>query len=612
MKKVLAVVLGVVLIAALTATSLLSLASVKLVNGTPQVLLGNTQSSSPNYSMAWLDNVVIRDDASAVLTARLVPLASYPYSRTYEEFIDDVQQYAEINDVNETTVGAAYDEVAQMLYYIVTALGMTDDLPVMESYLVDYGITLPSNPQPEDTAKVAIVYAALRYDAMQVLYNKQISLSKGISLDQAEIVILSELTGVFLPSNVDSMNGFAVQAVRANVEECGQLPISENPSNSEVFHWAKVLTAASNDYLVPLTPYPEATGAQKEYVDYAYYASIFNRIYDITLNPVRLAAAEASGEELAVPRLILMTMLDEKGVNYSNAMTTEDLFQLACENACFELEEEFYSDVFNYDLYVKSDCTRLWFTPFPLASQLGGDDNNLMIYLGNTEVAPAKTTYAALDPVRMTEPLDLTVIYNNGAPDVQRIIYHFNVIKTDETSDVELTGSNLSEDLQNLMQNIIPTDNEKVNAAINEVIQIAQENGIDLAQYDPQTVTTFAFTDENGLPIASIPDGGAVTNGNPLNGLGGLMIETYPEDETAVLTIPTGDDAAGRSVNDSVIARTASAIRENPQIIAAPTGILALGGLIGYFWNKKRKVEPETDDEAEAKKRSDEFPDLSD
>ena len=287
MKKVLSVILALAMLLAMT--PVFAFAAVTLVNGVPTQLLGNPQSSTPNYSMAWLDNVVIRDDATAVTTARLVPRASYPYSKTYAEFVEEVSQYAQINDVDETTVATAYDEAAQMLYYLVVALGMTDELPAMEAYLTEQGIALPENPQPDDTAKVAIVYAALRYNAIYALYGKEVTFAKGITLDQAEIAIMAELTNVFLPSGVDSMTGFAVQAMRTHVEEFNKVPISADPSNSEVFHWVKILTAAGNDYAVPLTPYAEATSGQKAYVDYAYYASIFTTVYDVSINPVRLA-----------------------------------------------------------------------------------------------------------------------------------------------------------------------------------------------------------------------------------------------------------------------------------------------------------------------------------
>ena len=123
--------------------------------------------------------------------------------------------------------------------------------------------------------------------------------------------------------------GLAVQAAKSHVEEFPEIPISENPSNSEVFHWSKVLTAASNDYEVPMTTYDQTSAAQREYVDYAYYASIFDKIYDdIHVNPTKLAAADMSGDSLAVQKVVLGAMLDSKGVAYAPEASCQQLFEL--------------------------------------------------------------------------------------------------------------------------------------------------------------------------------------------------------------------------------------------------------------------------------------------
>ena len=612
-KKVLAMMLVTLLVLALFGTTTLAFASAAIKNGRPELLPGNTQSNDPAYSMAWLDNVVIRDDASAIVTARIVPKAAYPYSRTYDEFIEEVDRYAEINSLNETTVGNAYDEVARMLYYTVVALGMTENLPSMCAYLTDYGITLPQTLTPEDNAKVAIVYAAIKYNAIYVLYQKNVTLPRGITLDQAELAIMAELSGVFLPSGVDTMNGFAVQAMRTHVEEFDQIPISDNPSNAEVFHWAKVLTAAANDYQVPLTPYAEATGAQKDYVDYAYYASVFNTVYDVTISPARLAVADASADPHAVHRVILTSMLEQKDVMYNANDDLHKLFDLACRNGCFDLDEEFFSDVFNYDLYVRADCEKLWFTPFPLASQLGGDDKLLALDLGGTAMKPSSTAYYPLDLSKTTEKLELISIYNNGGADAARTVYTFNIIKTGDAS-LALSGkTDLVAELQGFVDNIVPAGDEKTNAVINSVINAGQAQAGDLVSYADGNLTTYVaggnvpgLTNSQGEPVTGSASG---SDGHDFTYLDQLIGATYPDSETAVADQPQEAPAAQSEGDASVIARSVAAIKENPQIIAAPTGILALGGLVGYFWNKKRKDALVTEEEPEEKK---EFPDLSD
>ena len=43
---------------------------------------GKLQFFTEEYSLAWLNKLVIRDDATAIKEARIVPKAEYPYSKT--------------------------------------------------------------------------------------------------------------------------------------------------------------------------------------------------------------------------------------------------------------------------------------------------------------------------------------------------------------------------------------------------------------------------------------------------------------------------------------------------------------------------------------------------
>ena len=576
-------------------------ATVTLQNGKPEVLQGHPRSANPAYSKAWLDTVIIRDNATSVLTARIVPRDDYPYSHTYEQFVAEVNRYAELNKLDETSVGNAYNEVVELFYYTAAAMGMTDDLPTMAQYLRDYGIEVPANIDPKDTPTVAVVYAAIKYNAIYTLYNKQVTFPKGITLQSAEIIILSELTGVFLPSGVNSINGFAVQAVKSHVEEFKDLPLSQNPSNAEVFHWSKILTAAANHYQVPLTPYEETTKAQRDYVDYAYFASIINTLYDVQINPARLAVADASAEQNALQKVILQGMLDSKEMPYSNTASCEELFNQACAADCFLLDEEFYSDIFNYDLYTASDCEKVWFTPIALASQLGGNDENVTVYLNGAQMRPGSTAAAMLDPAKATEDIRLTVTYDDGTyANNDMVTYVFHVVKNGESSVME-TGSDLLMQMQTLLDSAVPAETEAAQSLVNEVISTVESN----SNSDQFALNTFTTYDSSLFATIPVDDAetSAASGQTDFGYLGKLLDETYAANETAVASDPSGGGQASQSANASLIARTFNAIKENPEIAAAPTGIIAFGGLVGYFWNKKRKEEhaeePETDETEE-------------
>ena len=478
MKKIVSLLLSLMMIFALAVCPLTASAIITTYGGTFAVLPGNTRSSSPEYNYAWLDNIVIRDDAMAVTAKSIRPLPTdHPGSHTYDEFIKEVKQYSVLFDLDENTVAAAYTEVTYAMYYLVTAAGMTGTLDEMRAYLQDYGIRLPGNEDMESKAAIAVTYAALKYDAVYVLYEKKVEIPKGTTLDGAVVIILSALTETMLPSGVDTLTGMAVNTVKAYVTQFEQLPISKNPEADEIFHWAKIITAAKNDYKVPLAPYDEATTAQKEYVDYAYYATILNTMYDINLNPIYLIIAMQNDDELALQKLILKTMLDEKGVAYDSQMSCEALFDLAEENGCLALEDEFYSDVLRYEIVVAEDCERIWFTPFALAEQLEGGSNDFVsIKLGEKVMTPASTADHKLNTALRNETIRLSVSYDDLKGKTDEAVYEF-VIRKDASLNSENSVSSDNDmvaEVEKFVNTIVPTDNDKASQVVDTIF-----NGID-------------------------------------------------------------------------------------------------------------------------------------
>ena len=340
MKKLLILTLTLLMLMSLCICPASALSDNSTLVSAMKINPGNVRWDELTYNYAWLDNMIIRDDAMAATQAHIIPKPTdYPYSTTYEKFIQESGDYTQLITIDKESVTSAYDEVINVMYYLVVAMGMTDDNDVMTRYLTEQGIRLPANATADEMAEIAVVYAAIKYDAVYALYGKRVDFPAGTTLDGAIVTIMSALTGTMVPSGVDNLSGYAVFCTKTYVTAFEGLPISTNPSEDEIFYWAKVVAAGSSgDYQVPVEVYSETTSAQKEYVDYAYYASVLSDIYDVKINPIKLVVAVQSGDQLAVQKLILNTMLDEKKVSYSKDMSCKELFDLACENGCFNLE----------------------------------------------------------------------------------------------------------------------------------------------------------------------------------------------------------------------------------------------------------------------------------
>ncbi|MEE1321278.1 MAG: hypothetical protein UHM85_07090 [Acutalibacteraceae bacterium] len=608
MKKAVTLFLSFIMIFAL-AVCPFAASAITTYGGTIAILPGNTRSSSPEYNYAWLDNVIVRDDAMAVTSKPVHPAPTdYPGSHTYEEFISEVRQYSALSDIDENTVTAAYTEINSAMYYLVTATGMTGTLDEMRAYLQNYGIRLPGNEDAEDKMAIAIVYAALKYDAVYALYEKKVEIPKGVTLDGANVIILSALTDTMLPSGINTLTGFAVNTLKAYVTQFEELPVSKNPTPEEIFHWTKIITAASYDYQVPVNSFDKTTKAQKEYVDYAYHASILNTMYDITVDPVRLIVAVQSEDKTALPRLVLYTMLEEKGVTYSYDMPAEELFSLAEKNGCFALEDEFYSDILNYEITVAETCGKIWFTPFALADQLeGGNSEFVTIKLNEKSVTPNSTTSVDLRTSLKNEKVTMTVNYNDGNRN-DTAVYVFNIIKDAKLNDENAVKSDndMVAEVEKFVNTIIPDENSAAAQAFDKVIG-AVDNKVNselnkitttvnvLTTYGVDTTYAIETTEEETEAEADV-----TTQRFDFDYLEQLIDGVYETDAYGnIITTSSVFGQEDESEEQSFIEKATETVKENPEIVVAPTGVITLGSLAGYFLSKKHRDSVIFDEEEE-------------
>ena len=590
MKKILILTLTLLMLISLCLCPASALQQNSLVTSALTVSPGNVRWDGLTYNYAWLDNMIIRDDAMAATQAHIIPRPTdYPYRITYDQFLAESGDYNQLITLDKESVTAAYDEVINVMYYLVVAMGMTDDVDVMKQYLVQQGIRLPANTSADEKAEIAVVYAAIKYDAVYTLYGKRVEFPVGTTLDGAIVTIMSALTGTVVPSGVDNLAGYAVFCTKTYVTAFEGLPVSANPSEEEIFYWAKVVTAGSSgDYQVPVEVYSETTTAQKEYVDYAYYASILSDVYDVKIDPIKLVVAVQSGDQLAVQKLILKTMLDEKNVSYPKDMGCQALFDLACKNGCFNLEEEFYTDVLRYDIEVAQDCEKIWFTPFTLSGLLeGGSDDYLTITLAGNTVAPSSTTGIALNPALKNETVTLAIKYD--APDRQdTAVYEFNIIKNAALNSERNpeTKNDMVADIEEYVNSIVPSGNDKATAIVDGIFQ-----SID------SSITT---TDSANVGEGILTTYDAATSGDYVTGTTGegfnfdyldeLLEGVYSTDAFGnIITTQGFDYEQTTTEKQSVIEKTVETVKENPEIVVAPSGLIAVGALAGYLMTKKHR-----------------------
>lgn len=601
MKKTAAFLLAVLMIITMALPMSAGAVVVSLENGLA-LNPGNTRNPNPEYNFAWLDQLFVRTDAMDLVPSALTPTPSdNPYSHTYEQFVEECNRYIDLNDLDEDSVDSIYSALVEMIYYSVVSAGMTDNFDSMCAVLTRNGIQLPDEATSEDKMKIAIVYAAIEFNAVYALYDKKTDFPAGISLDAALTIVLGAITGVNVPSGVDTVTGLGVQAVKQYLGDYTYIPLSDNPSTEELFYFLKVAVVTENEENVPLKKYSKVTADDKEYVDYTYFATILNNAYETEINAEALYYASQSESELAVHRLVLEAMLEEKGASYPENASVEKLFDLACEKGCFPLEKEFYSDILNYTLEVAPSCQKIWFTPITIGDQLnGGSKAPLSLYLQGISVAPGSTTAAALDTSKTEETIFLEINYNDGSRQ-DTALYEFRIIKKPALEGEK--SSDVVGQVQDMVNGIVPTDNEKASQIVESIF-----NGIgtgteqsDAEGYIQDILSTYADEVSSALGSSNTASYDSDYLGQLLEG----MYETDANGNVITTKTYTVSDEEETEEDEGFLKQVTQTVAENPEIVAAPTSLIALGGLIGFMMNKKHKdslrlEEEENEEETEA------------
>lgn len=549
------------------------------------ILPGKTQSLTPDYSYSWISNLIVRSDINAVISTEIEPVCDYPYDTTYEQYVADVLNCSSLYEVDETTVARTYEEICELIFYVVVALGMTADYDTMTAYLVDEcGVVMPENPDGTDQMHVAVLYAALKYNAFYVLYEQNVEIPEGTTLEGAIVIILATFTAVEMPEDVDTIEGFAVAGTKRYVQTYEEIPISDDPSNEEIFFWTKVITVSSAGYDVPLYPYDELTGAQKEYVDYAYFATILNVTYDVEVNPILVAAAYESEDELAFETLILTSMLDSVEAEYDDDSSCEDLFYLACENGFFELDQDFYSDIFEYNVVVASDCEELWFTPVAIAAELtdGNNDNAMILFGDDTSATSGQTVSIALDPTLEEQTITMGGYYIDDELGIyEKTIYTFNITRNDEVlAQSQIDQSDIVGSIEGYISNMLPSSSETADTILGAVMDSVEA----VLDGDVESEDVINILTTFGVGVTDSDD---VYSYSGYDFVDEAFDYTYDVEEVVAST--TVSYSVEATTTQTFVEQATEAVSENPEIVIAPTSLVMIGGLAGYFFNKKRK-----------------------
>ena len=182
----------------------------------------------------------------------------------------------------------------------------------------------------------------------------------------------------------------------------------------------------------------------------------------------------------------------------------------------------------------------------------------------------------------------MEVTYN--APDRQdTAVYEFNIIKNaalnvDHNPE---TKNDMVAEVEKYVNSIMPVENEKAQAIIDGVFQnIDSEMQNGSATVGEGILTTYGEVTNSDGTVATVP---SKDDGFDFEYLDDLLEGVYETDVFGNIVTTSGFDYEETTTEESFIAKTVETVKEKPEIIAAPTGLIAVGAFAGYLMNKKHR-----------------------
>lgn len=379
----------------------------------PAYALAITADRDAKENRAWLADLYIRETTTDFGKHEIVPVSDAA-SRTLEEYLAEVEAIKTLYNLDFEKLGTAYIELIEKVFGILgnTDLGVSYD--TMKAYLeTEWKIIYPTTENGVTLTYTTIAYACLKYDLLYPIMGVHFTVPENTTLERTVVLILATFLGEDIDGDVATIRDYAIYSIKQTLIDAGY-QISPDADPEELLVLYKIVIAEQQGYVIENQDVAHYTQADLQYVDSAYAAAVIKTRYDITPDVNAVAAAMKDPDQNAVAKLILKTMIREKGASVSDNASIEQLFDRACELGCFALDNELYADIYEYKVYLKYNCKEIWLTPFAYAAQLGTEYlQYVKITINGTAVESGSSLRFALSGNTTDVTIDIT--YNDGS-----------------------------------------------------------------------------------------------------------------------------------------------------------------------------------------------------
>lgn len=406
----------------------------------------NTQYKYEENNPSWLRQLTIKEDmlsTSGLINEEILhPVSTYPYTSDAPHFKATVEEYIELYTLDDDSQRAAYLYLLQQ----VGALGIIADPETSDEdkieWLKNQGIVITKEDEkdPEKMLMATALYALMKNDLYYVYTGKTMKIPEGTPLEEAIVMYLMALSGegselsafvlkFFGEASVGNLDDYIYYTSLMALYTQGYVSPFEIPSISrnEVYRRVAIMTIRSAGIAI------DSETATTEEIRHKYLAAMLGTQYSVTIDP---SAFKKALDKETAPYYILQRMAyeDSKVTISATKYSYEECFKIVLQKTHrFDLEDEFYSDIYEYDIYLENIRKNISVNTNPITK------SGTTISINGVDVTAG--SYALVELAGKARET-ITIICNNTTnKKTNTTVYKVNVHQgVTEAPDSDLTG----------------------------------------------------------------------------------------------------------------------------------------------------------------------------
>ncbi len=340
-----------------------------------------TQYKYEANDVSWLRKLVIKEDVLSseglIAEAELIPITDYPYTTDASHFKAEVEECIKTYTLDEESQRAAYLYLIQQIGALTLISEPTTSDATKADWLRQNGVLITEEEEndPDKILLISALYAMMRNDLHYVYTGEHFEMPADTPLEEAVVVYIAALSGndnsllsfiykYFGKTSLGNLEDYIYYTALFALWEEGLVAVHEIPtiSRSEVFRRLAILSIKTYGLAI------DSENATSEEIQQKYLTAMLGTHYKVKLDPQSLIASNTSQ---GIPYYILQRMASEDaGLTLSHTKYTyEKCFeQVLTKTDRFDLDKEFFSDVYEYDVFLKNNRSSIYINPTPISA----------------------------------------------------------------------------------------------------------------------------------------------------------------------------------------------------------------------------------------------------